>query len=129
MDAKNRSNDETVADAGEREVTYCQGDISNIHHHLVDSYGATGQSHQWGYLAEKVVNVVWITEGHPQDETCVYPGIGHCNSHDDAVVHNSTVVKRETDGHIAVIGHGGEENHLCPQGSREEEELGQAASI
>lgn len=44
-------------------------------------------------------------------------------------VHNSTVAKRETDGHIVVIGHGGEENHLCPQGPREEEELGHAASI
>lgn len=45
------------------------------------------------------------------------------------VVHNSSVSKRETDGHIAFICHCGEENHLITQGPREEEELGHAASI
>lgn len=83
-----------------------------------------------------MVNGVWPTEGQPQDETSVNPGIGYCNHHGNAeqgqthmVIHNGSVVKRETDGHRAVIGHCGEENHLSPQGPCEEEELGHAASV
>ena len=130
MDAENGSNDETIGDAGEREVTYGQGNISNIHHHLIDPHRAAGQRQKWRYLTEEVVNDIWPTESQPQDKTSVYPGIGYSNHHGNAKqghthmgVHHSSVAKRETDGHIAVIGHCGEENHLGPQGPREEEEL------
>ena len=65
-----------------------------------------------------MINDIGATEGQLESEENLYHGMneapypGYLHQQDtESVVHDRRIVQRLADGHIAVIGHGTEENH------------------
>ena len=95
---------------------------------------SAGKLQQWVQVTHEVIDDVGATEGQLESEENLYHGIneapcpGYCHQKDTkSVLHDRRIVQGLLDGHIAVIGHGTEDNHLHPSKEVFSKELGHVA--
>ena len=94
---------------------------------------SSGKLQQWVQVTYEVINDIGATEGQLESEENLYHGMneapcpGYRHQQDtESVVHDRRIVQRLADGHIAVKGHGTEENHLHLSKEVFSKELGHA---
>ena len=95
---------------------------------------SAGKLQQWVQVTHEVIDDVGATEGQLESEENLYHGIneapcpGYCHQKDKKpVVHDRRIVQGLLDGHIAVIGHGTEDNHLHPSKESVQQRTGSAS--
>ena len=95
-----------------------------------------GQGQQWRGIAEEVVYDVGATKrqsGHEVNgqhggEKAPQP-TGGCQADAGAPGHQGRVPERQADGHVAVVGHGGQQEALGGTKEGEDKKLGEAACV
>ena len=95
---------------------------------------SAGKLQQWVQVTLEMLDDVGATERQLENEENLYhgmneaPGPGyHHQKGTESVVHDRRIVQGLVDDHIAVIGHGTEDNHLHPSKEVFNKELGHAA--
>ena len=95
---------------------------------------SAGKLQQWVQVTHEMISDVGATEGQLENEENLYHGMneascpGNCHQKDtESMVHDRRIMQGFTDGHIAVVGHGTEDNHLHPSKEVLSKELGHAA--
>ena len=94
---------------------------------------SAGKLQQWVQVTHEVIDEIGATEGQLESEDNLYhvmnkapcPGY-HYQKGTESMVHDR-IVQGLADGHIVVIGHGTEDNHLHPSKEVLSKELGHAA--
>ena len=95
---------------------------------------SAGKLQQWVQVTHEMISDVGATEGQLENEENLYHGMneascpGNCHQKDtESMVHDRRIMQGFTDGHIAVVGHGTEDNHLHHSKEVLSKELGHAA--
>ena len=95
---------------------------------------SSGKLQQWVQVTHEVIDDIGATEVQLESEENMYHGMNetpcpgyHHEKDTESVVHDRRIVQGLADGHIAVIGHGTEDNHLHPSKEVFSKELGHAA--
>lgn len=109
-------------------------DTADVDHGLVEGGVGTGQLEHSGNLTEEVVNLLGATVGEAECKNSLDQAIHQAKEprpcyHEpaDTVAHDYGVPQGVANGHIAVIGHEGQQEALIPQEGEEEEDLEAAA--
>ena len=95
---------------------------------------SSGKLQQWVQVTHEVIDDIGATEVQLESEENMYHGMNetpcpgyHHEKDTESVVHDRRIVQGLADGHIVVIGHGTEDNHLHPSKEVFSKELGHAA--
>jgi len=126
--------DDHVGDQKDQEADHRQGPPIGNHQQTNQESVRAGKFEQGKHITEVVINHIGATEGQAENEEDLGQGMHKascpCYSHQEGThlpVHDGGIVEGLTDGHVAVIGHHSEQEHLNSTKEMDKENLWHAA--